>query len=55
MHVDASSQASPLVGKGNAAVFAIRISVLRLGEPFTRTRLIAILMSAAAVPLLRLA
>jgi drug/metabolite transporter (DMT)-like permease len=41
--------------RDTSAVFAILIAVLWLKEPFTRTRLLAILMSAAAVPLLRLA
>ena len=41
--------------RDTSAVFAILIAVAWLKEPFTRTRLLAILMSAAAVPLLRLA
>jgi EamA domain-containing membrane protein RarD len=35
-------------------VFAILIAVVWLKEPFTRTRILAVLLAAAAVPLLRL-
>jgi hypothetical protein len=38
-----------------SAVFAIVIAVAWLKEPFTRIRLVAVLLAAAAVPLLRLA
>ena len=38
-----------------SSIFAIMIAIVWLREPFTRLRLFAILLSAAAVPLLRLA
>lgn len=41
--------------RDTSAVFAILIAVLWLREPFTRARLAAVLLAAAAVPLLRLA
>ena len=41
--------------RDTSAVFAILISVVWLQEPFTRLRLVAILLAAAAVPLLRFA
>jgi hypothetical protein len=41
--------------RDTSAVLAIPIAVLWLKEPFTSTRLAAVLLSAAAVPLLRLA
>jgi drug/metabolite transporter (DMT)-like permease len=41
--------------RDTSSIFAIVIAVLFLREPFTRLRLLAILLSAAAVPLLRLA
>jgi drug/metabolite transporter (DMT)-like permease len=41
--------------RDTSAIFAVVIAVLWLGEPFTRLRLAAILLSAAAVPLLRFA
>jgi drug/metabolite transporter (DMT)-like permease len=40
--------------RDTSAVFAIIIAVLWLKEPFTRSRLLAVLSAAAAVPLLRL-
>ena len=40
--------------RDTSAVFAILIAVIWLKEPFTRTRIIAVLLAAAAVPLLRL-
>ena len=40
--------------RDTSAVFAILIAVLWLKEPFTRTRILAVLLAAAAVPLLRL-
>lgn len=40
--------------RDTSAVFAILIAVLWLKEPFTRTRVLAVLLAAAAVPLLRL-
>ncbi len=40
--------------RDTSAVFAILIAVLWLREPLTRTRLAAVLLAAAAVPLLRL-
>ena len=40
--------------RDTSAVFAILIAVLWLKEPFTRTRIAAALLAAAAVPLLRL-
>ncbi|WP_342360132.1 hypothetical protein [Terrarubrum flagellatum] len=39
--------------RDTSAVFALVIAILWLKEPFTRVRLVAILLSAAAVPLLR--
>jgi drug/metabolite transporter (DMT)-like permease len=41
--------------RDTSAVFALLIAILWLKEPFTRTRLLAILLAAAAVPLLRFA
>jgi drug/metabolite transporter (DMT)-like permease len=41
--------------RDTSSVFAIVIAIVWLREPFTRLRLLAILLSAAAVPLLRLA
>lgn len=41
--------------RDTSAVFAILIAIVWLEEPFTRLRLFAILLSAAAVPLLRFA
>ena len=41
--------------RDTSAVFALVIAIIWLKEPFTRLRLCAILLSAAAVPLLRLA
>jgi drug/metabolite transporter (DMT)-like permease len=41
--------------RDTSSIFAIIIAVVFLREPFTRLRLLAILLSAAAVPLLRLA
>jgi drug/metabolite transporter (DMT)-like permease len=41
--------------RDTSAVFAILIAVLWLREPFTRARIAAVLLAAAAVPLLRLA
>ena len=41
--------------RDTSAVFALLIAVVWLKEPFTRLRLLAIVLSAAAVPLLRLA
>lgn len=40
--------------RDTSAVFAILIAVLWLREPFTRLRIVAVLLAAAAVPLLRL-
>jgi drug/metabolite transporter (DMT)-like permease len=40
--------------RDTSAVFAILIAILWLKEPFTRTRIVAVLLAAAAVPLLRL-
>jgi drug/metabolite transporter (DMT)-like permease len=40
--------------RDTSAVFAILIAVVWLKEPFTRTRILAVLLAAAAVPLLRL-
>jgi drug/metabolite transporter (DMT)-like permease len=40
--------------RDTSSVFAILIAVVWLKEPFTRTRIVAVLMAAAAVPLLRL-
>ena len=41
--------------RDTSAVFAILIAIVWLKEPFTRLRLFAILLAAAAVPLLRFA
>lgn len=41
--------------RDTSAIFAILIAALWLKEPFTRLRLAAVLLAAAAVPLLRLA
>lgn len=41
--------------RDTSSIFAIVIAIVWLREPFTRLRLCAILLSAAAVPLLRLA
>lgn len=41
--------------RDTSSIFALVIAVVWLREPFTRLRLFAILLSAAAVPLLRLA
>ena len=41
--------------RDTSSIFAIIIAVVFLREPFTRLRLLAILLSAAAVPLLRFA
>lgn len=40
--------------RDTSAVFALLIAVVWLKEPFTRTRVAAVLLAAAAVPLLRL-
>ena len=40
--------------RDTSSVFAILIAVVWLKEPFTRTRIAAVLMAAAAIPLLRL-
>lgn len=40
--------------RDTSAVFAILIAVLWLKEPFTHTRILAVLLAAAAIPLLRL-
>jgi drug/metabolite transporter (DMT)-like permease len=40
--------------RDTSAVFAILIAVAWLKEPFTRTRIVAVLLAAAAIPLLRL-
>lgn len=40
--------------RDTSAVFAVLISIVVLREPFTRSRLVAVLLAAAAVPLLRL-
>ena len=40
--------------RDTSSVFAILIAVVWLKEPFTRTRILAVLLAAAAVPLLRL-
>jgi EamA-like transporter family len=40
--------------RDTSALFAILIAVVWLKEPFTRTRIAAVLLAAAAVPLLRL-
>ncbi|WP_428664726.1 EamA family transporter [Reyranella sp.] len=41
--------------RDTSSIFAIMIAIVWLHEPFTRLRLFAILLSAAAVPLLRMA
>ncbi len=41
--------------RDTSAVFAILIAIAWLREPFTRSRMLAVLLAAAAVPLLRLA
>ena len=41
--------------RDTSSIFAIVIAIVFLREPFTKLRLLAILLSAAAVPLLRLA
>lgn len=40
--------------RDTSAIFALLIAVVWLKEPFTRTRIVAVLLAAAAVPLLRL-
>ena len=40
--------------RDTSSVFAILIAVVWLKEPFTRTRIAAVLLAAAAVPLLRM-
>ena len=40
--------------RDTSAVFAILIAVVWLKEPFTRNRILAVLLAAAAIPLLRL-
>jgi drug/metabolite transporter (DMT)-like permease len=40
--------------RDTSAVFAILIAVVWLKEPFTRTRILAVLLAAVAVPMLRL-
>jgi drug/metabolite transporter (DMT)-like permease len=40
--------------RDTSSVFALLIAVLWLKEPFTRLRVAAVLLAAAAVPLLRL-
>ena len=40
--------------RDTSAVFAIVIAVIWLKEPFTRTRVLAVLLAASAIPLLRL-
>ena len=40
--------------RDSSAIFAVLIAVFVLKEPFTRTRMLAVLFAAAAVPLLRL-
>ncbi|MBI2735751.1 MAG: EamA family transporter [Rhodospirillales bacterium] len=40
--------------RDTSAVFAILIAVVWLKEPFTRTRILAVLLAASAIPLLRL-
>ncbi len=39
--------------RDTSAIFAVLIAVFWLKEPFTRTRIAAVLLAAAAVPLLR--
>jgi drug/metabolite transporter (DMT)-like permease len=46
--------ASAAALRDTSSVFALLIAVLWLREPFTRLRVIAVLLAAAAVPLLRL-
>lgn len=46
--------ASAAALRDTSSIFAILIAVAWLKEPFTRTRILAVLMAAAAVPLLRL-
>jgi drug/metabolite transporter (DMT)-like permease len=41
--------------RDTSAVFALLIAIAWLKEPFTRTRMAAVLLAAAAIPLLRLA
>jgi drug/metabolite transporter (DMT)-like permease len=40
--------------RDTSAIFAVLIAVFILKEPFTRTRILAVLLAAAAIPLLRL-
>ncbi|WP_291198674.1 EamA family transporter [Hyphomonas sp.] len=40
--------------RDTSSIFAILIAVVWLKEPFTRTRIVAVLMAAVAIPLLRL-
>ena len=40
--------------RDTSAIFAVLIAVFVLKEPFTRTRILAVLLAAAAIPLLRL-
>jgi EamA domain-containing membrane protein RarD len=40
--------------RDTSAVFAILIAIVWLKEPFTKTRVAAVLLAAVAVPLLRL-
>ena len=40
--------------RDSSAIFAVLIAVFILKVPFTRTRMLAVLLAAAAVPLLRL-
>jgi len=40
--------------RDTSAVFAVLIAVIWLKEPFTRTRILAVLLAAMAIPLLRL-
>jgi drug/metabolite transporter (DMT)-like permease len=40
--------------RDTSSIFAILIAVVWLKEPFTRTRMVAVLLAAAAVPLLRI-
>jgi len=40
--------------RDTSAVFAILIAVIWLKDPFTRTRILAVVLAAAAIPLLRL-
>jgi uncharacterized membrane protein len=41
--------------RDTSSVFAILIAIVWLREPFTASRILAVLLTAAAVPLLRLA